>query len=469
MSALSSLNTARQAMAAQQRALDVTAQNVANLNTEGYSRQRVELASVGGSTVPAIFSTSTEVSGGVSADTVSRVRDAFLENRALGEHASSARLTVESDALTQIEASFREPGETGLQAVTDTMWSSFEDVSGADSDQASPSAVLENIATVASSLNTTSAALDRQWTQTREDLSATVDSANATAAQVAALNKQIAQATRAGLSTNELADTRDALVLSLAESIGATTSVGSDGMVNVLVGGSSLVSGSTTTKLALVGETSLAEFSATGSAGLSVQTTPGGTKVTVGGTAGGQLTVLSSTIPTYQTALDGIAGKIAAALNDGNTGGYLSDGTAGTALVGASDGGATITAANFRLLSSDPKTLAVSSVAGVASSDSSNAQLMAKLGESTGVSGDYRTLVTQLGVASSVSAQSLTIQTTITSNVDTARESVSGVSIDEEMTQMLAFQHGYQAAARMITAMDEVLDKLINGTGRVGL
>jgi len=467
VSALSSLNTARQAMAAQQRALDVTAQNVANLNTEGYSRQRVDLQSVSSNAVPAFFSTSTEIGGGVSADTVTRVRDAFMENRALGEHASSARLTVENDAYTQIEASFREPGETGLQAITDTMWHSFEDVTG--SDDAARSTVLQNISTVASSLNATSTALDEQWTQTREDLAATLTQANATADQIGSLNKQIQQATQAGLSANELADKRDGLVLALADSIGATSSVGSDGMVNVLVGGSSLVSGATATKLKLVGEASLDEFSAPGSQGLAVQTDPGGTKVAVGGASGGRLTVLTSTIPTYQAKLDGIATQIADALNGGNTSGYLSDGSPGSALLGASDGSATISARNISLLSSSPTVLAVSSMAGVASTDTSNAKAMAKLGVSSGVSADYRTLVTQLGVASAVSAQSLQIQTTITGNIDTARESVSGVSIDEEMTQMLTFQHGYQAAARMVTAMDEVLDKLINGTGRVGL
>ena len=467
MSALSSLNTARQALAAQQRALDVIGQNVANVNTEGYSRQRVDLQSVGSNTVPAFFATSTEVGGGVSADSVTRIRDAFMENRALGEHASSARLTVENDAFTQIEASFREPGETGLQAITDKMWHSFEDVTGAD--DAARSTVLQNISTVASSLNATSVALDEQWTQTREDLAATLIQANATADQIGSLNKQIQQATQAGLSANELADKRDGLVLSLADSIGATSSVGSDGMVNVLVGGSSLVSGSTTTKLQLVGAESLDEFSAPGSKGLAVQTDPGGTKVAVGGASGGRLTVLTGTIPTYQAKLDGIAGQIADALNGGNANGYLSDGANGSALLGTSDGSATITARNISLLSSDPKVLAVSSVGGAASADTSNAKLMAKLGDSSGVTADYRTLVTQLGVASSVSAQSLQIQTTITGNIDTARESVSGVSIDEEMTQMLTFQHGYQAAARMVTAMDEVLDKLINGTGRVGL
>ena len=470
MSALSSLNAATSALMAQQRALDITGQNVANVNTDGYSRQRVDLQSIGASTVPAVFSKSSDVSGGVSADSVTRIRDAFMENRALAEHSASAQLTVQSDAYTQIEASFREPGDTGLQSVMDTMWSGFEDVTG--NDEAARSTALQNVATVASSLNTTSAALDQQWSQTREDLSATLGQVNATAGQIAALNKQIQSATQAGGasngSTNALADKRDALVLSLAESIGATTSVGADGMVDVTVGGSTLVSGSNSTKVTLVGESSLRDLMGASPATLAVRTDPGGTKLTVGGTSGGQLAVLTDVVPTYTRSLDAIAVQVAGALNNGNTGGYLSDGSAGAALLGAAGGGA-MTAASISLLTTDPAKLAVSSVAGVASSDTSNAQAMAQLGASSGADSAYRTLVTQLGVDSAVSTQSLTIQTTITGNVDSARGSVSGVSIDEEMTNMLAFQHGYQAAARMITAMDEVLDKLINSTGRVGL
>jgi flagellar hook-associated protein 1 FlgK len=463
VSALSSLNAANSALMAQQRALDITGQNVANVNTDGYSRQRVDLQSIGASTVPALFSTSSDVGGGVSGNSVTRIRDAFMENRALAEHATSAQLTVQADAHTQIEASFREPGDNGLQAVMDTMWSSFEDVTSTD--EAARSTVLENIATVANSLNTTSAALDQQWTQTREDLSAALGQANATAAQIADLNSQIQAATQGGGSANELSDKRDALVLSLATSIGATASTRSDGMVDVLVGGSTLVSGARAISLALDGAASLGDLSD----GLAVKTVPGGTRVAAGGTAGGQLAVLSDIIPTYQKSLDDIAVRVADVLNSGNQGGYRADGSAGAALLGSSDPTKGITAGTITLLTSTPADVAASAVAGVASTDTSNAQLMARLGDTSGVDASYRTLVTQLGVASSVATQSLSIQSTITSNVDAARQSVSGVSIDEEMTQMLAFQHGYEAAARMITAMDEVLDKLINSTGRVGL
>ena len=97
VSTFGSLNAATTALWAQRRALDVTGQNIANVNTEGYSRQRVDLQAMGGSVVPAFFSTSNGIGGGVSADDVTRIRDAFLEGRGHTEHANSARLTVEND------------------------------------------------------------------------------------------------------------------------------------------------------------------------------------------------------------------------------------------------------------------------------------------------------------------------------------------------------------------------------------
>ena len=87
----------------------------------------------------------------------------------------------------------------------------------------------------------------------------------------------------------------------------------------------------------------------------------------------------------------------------------------------------------------------------------------------TGVAVAYRQLIVDLGVEASVATSNLKTQTVVAAQVDASRESVSGVNLDEEMTNMLRFQHAYSAAARMITAIDETLDVLINRTGRVGL
>lgn len=134
MSTFSGLNTANTALWAQRRALDVTGQNISNVNTEGYSRQRVDLKAIGGSAVPAFYSVGSGIGGGVNADDVTRIRDAFLEGRGHTEHANSARLTAETGAYELVEQAFREPGTTGLQNLMADMWRGWQDVANKPED-----------------------------------------------------------------------------------------------------------------------------------------------------------------------------------------------------------------------------------------------------------------------------------------------------------------------------------------------
>ncbi|MGY1854857.1 flagellar hook-associated protein FlgK [Modestobacter sp. SYSU DS0290] len=464
------LNTATTALWAQQRGLDVTGQNIANVNTEGYSRQRAELQSVGGNPVPAVWSVSTGVGGGVNADTVIRIRDAFLEARAQAESGKTASMTVHDTTLAQIEQAFREPGETGIQAKLTDVFKAWGDLANNPTEDGARTAVLQKTATLVAEFHTTDAALEKAWVQTRDALDVLADDVNTTITQVAELNSAIKKATQAGLPSNELADKRDALVLKLSQWIGATSSMGDSGAVNVAVGGATLISGASATGVRVVGTNDPLEA---GTTPPRLVADPGGTTLNPGGTVGGQLAALRETIPGYRLQLDGLAQRLAGEFNaqhalgrdkDGNPGGALFDGGAG-----APTG---ITARTLRLAISDTDQLAAAdaSTGATPSTDNTNALVIAKLqGAADGTAAAYRQLIVKLGVEASVATGNLKTQTVITSQVDASRESVSGVNLDEEMTNMLRFQHAYSAAARMITAIDETLDVLINRTGRVGL
>jgi flagellar hook-associated protein 1 FlgK len=117
---------------------------------------------------------------------------------------------------------------------------------------------------------------------------------------------------------------------------------------------------------------------------------------------------------------------------------------------------------------SDPKALAAAG-AGKPALDGSNALALADVSNaSNGPDNTYRTLIISLGVETQTVNRRVDIQNDITKQIDAARDSSAGVSIDEEMANMIAFQHTYGAASRVITAIDEMLDRLINGTGLVG-
>jgi flagellar hook-associated protein FlgK len=464
VSTFSGLNAATTALWANRRGLDVTGQNIANVNTDGYSRQRVDFAAVGGSTVPAFFSTSPGIGQGVSADDVMRIRDAFLEGRGHTEHANNAQLIAETDAYELIEQALREPGTTGIQKMLSEVWSGWQDVANNPADTAARGQVLKRMETLAGGLHFSHEQLGGQWTQTRENLSVLVDDVNAAAGNIATLNVAIQRARQNDLPANELADQRDVLVMKLADQIGATVRHGKDGLLDVSVGGMSLVSGGSATTFKLEGAI---DADGTGTDPLRITTDVGDFSVRVGGTAGGQLNALNTIIPGYRGQLDTIAANLATEMNAAHGEGYDANGAAGKPLFGTSDG-TPITAATIKVMISSTDEIAASLVPGAKNYDRGNADKIAQLATGAGVDAEYRTMIVELGVQSAVSQRNLDIQASITTTVDAARESVAGVNLDEELTNMLSYQQAYAAAGRMITAIDEALDVLINRTGLVG-
>ncbi|NEK57842.1 flagellar hook-associated protein FlgK [Geodermatophilus sabuli] len=473
MSTFGSLNTATTALWAQRRGLDVTGQNIANVNTEGYSRQRAELRAMGGTGVAAFYSVSPATSGGVKVEDVIRIRDSFLEGRGHLELGNHARLTAETEALGLVEQAFREPGDTGIQSLLSDMWSGWGDVANAPKDEAARSQVLQRTSTLVAGINTADAALVAQWGQNRDNIEVLVSDVNSSSRSIAELNHAIARASLTGMPVNELTDRRDVLVMKLAGQVGATARPGADGAVDVVVGGISLVSGSTATALEVQGTLAADDLRNPGFADRPrIVTTPGGVTIPAGGQAGGQLTALNSVVPEYRARLDQLAQDLASALNTAHRKGFDRNGDPGTDLLGAKGGATTITAANLRLEITDPLKVAASSVgptAGVPALDSGNADALSELRlRPSGPDADYRRMIVDLGVQGAVSKRNLDIQSVVLTQVDAARESVSGVNLDEEMSNMLQFQHAYSAAARMVTAIDEALDVLINRTGVVG-
>jgi flagellar hook-associated protein 1 FlgK len=475
VSTFSGLNTANSALWAAQRSMEVTGQNVANANTEGYSRQRVELQSVASSALPAIWSTSRQVGQGVNSDQVTRIRDAFLEAQAQSSHAAAASLTVQDAALTQVQQAFREPGSTGIQAQLSSFWAGFGDIANNPTDAGARAQLLQRAQTVVAGVKSANGALDQQWNQTHDSLQTLISDVNATASSIAGLNQSIKASTQAGLPVNELSDKRDQLVMHLSEQIGASTVDLGDGTLNVVVGGTTIVAGNSALGLELVGPS---DSRSTATTPMVVRTKPGGTPLRVGGTADGDITAMTSIIPGYQKQLDGIAQQLATQVNTAHKAGYDQDGQGGGKFFTDGSGGDTaVTAANLTVALTSTRqiagaTLAPASAGGtvqpdgswsVVSSDNKMADTLFQqrlLG--TGADANYNAMIVGLGVQATTTSTKLAAQGVTSTNVDASREAVSGVNLDEEMTNMLQFQHGYQAAAKLVTTIDDMLDSIIN-------
>jgi flagellar hook-associated protein 1 FlgK len=453
MSGFSSLNVGAQALFAAQRALDVTGQNVSNANTEGYSRQRVQQSARGAAAMPVMFARSDAAAGGVDILGTQRIRDGFLESRAHQEHATYAGLGALSGTYADIEATFGEPSKTGLQSQLSSFWNAWSTVANDPGGSGPRSLLLEQADTLADTVNAFSTQLTQQWSASREQVASTVADVNSMTAEVARLNAAVRSATLNGGAPNELADQRDLLVTRIAEATGATATPDEGGVVNLTLGGRTLVNGIHSQQLQAVGPTS---YPATiGTVGVSWLV--GDQPATIdSGALSGLLTAVNTTIPGTMSDLDSVAASLADAVNGQQAKGFDRNGRAGGAIFGGT------TAATLRAVLTDPAGVAASAKAPPAL-DGGNALSMGQLATSaTGPDTLFRDMTVRLGVQAQSIQRRTEAQSAVTDRVDSARDSVSAVSIDEEMTNLVAFQHAYSAAAKYVSAIDSTLDTLIN-------
>jgi flagellar hook-associated protein 1 len=456
------------ALWAQRRALETAGQNMANAATEGYTRQQVDLRAAGGSPVPAMWSRTDGVGEGVSVDGVNRVTDQFLTARATQEQGTLSRLQAKQMMVGNAERVFGEPSDTGLQAQLADLWSGFDDVANHPDDLAARNQLLQRANTLATSVNQAATGLSKIWQSTREQLDTVVADVNTTAKNLAELNRTIKTGVQSGLTVNELMDQRDRLVTHLADLVGATSRVGDDGSIDVMVGGTALVRGSDAQALAVTGPAQL--------------TSPAGAVAVVwakdkyaadltGGQAAGMLDGLNlsspSSIPSYMKRLDTVATTLRDKVNTAQANGWDLNGAKGAPFftgTSAKDLAVGLTdAAQIAASGTAPDPVTGPSL------DGSNAAAMAELADDTGGADHvYRSFIVELGVDVQSTNRRTDIQAGVFNQVDNARRSVSEVNTDEEAAHMMAFQHAYEGAARYLTAVDQMLDTLINRTGLVG-
>lgn len=459
------IGSALSALQAERKALEVTGQNIANASTAGYTRQRAVFTAVGGSVIPAMYSKSDGVGAGVDLTEVQRLQDAFLEQRANTENGTLSNLTSTQGTLSDIENSFGEPGDNGLQALLSSYWNGWDDVANNPGDSSARTALIGTAQSLATGLNVASGSLSSQWTSSLSSVQSIVNNVNSTATNIAALNKAIVAATSAGNQPNDLMDQRDLLIRQLSSQIGATTRVNADGSTDVLIGGSALVSGSLSRQLAIGGATALDQATANP---VSLSWSDTGQVVNAAsGQVGGLLTALNTTIPSYATQLDAVAAQLVTSVNAQQAAGYDLTGAAG----GPFFDPAKTTAASISVVLTDPKGVAASSQAPtldasgnpVVSLDGGNAQKFANF-SGTGADATYRQMIVKLGSESQTAQQKVTTQQSVVQQIQTSRDSASGVDLDEEQTNLITYQQAYNAAAQFLSVLDGVLDTLINHT-----
>lgn len=455
-----SFNTALTALRYQRVALDVAGSNVANVSTEGYARRRVEAESVGAAAQPAMWARSDEQPGGVRVLGLQRMTDELLEARARFEHGNQGYLDVRRSVLERLESGVGEPGDSGVSAALDAFRTSWHDLANDPGNETARAQVLSRAGSLADALRVQARNVATEAGQQRSTLQTLVGEVNQVASDLAAANRSIASAELTGTDASSLLDARDRLALRLADLTGATATQRTDGGYDVSVGGVALVTGQDAGRLEIATGVA-ADGSADGNP-VTFRVVTGATTTAVvsplRGEVGGTADLLDVTLPGYAAGLDAVATQLADQFNAQHTAGYDRAGNPGTPLFSYTAGAA---ATSIAVAFDDPALVAAAGVPG-ATLDASNAEAMAG---ATTAGEAYQRLVNGLGSEVASSRRLAGNQAALTRQVDASREQLSGVNLDEEMVAMVQAQRAYEAAARLMSTVDSVLDTLINRTG----
>ncbi len=451
------VETALRGILAQQEALDVTGHNIANANTAGYTRETVDLQPFYPFPAYGIDNpvAGGQLGGGVDAGTISRLRDQYLDVQYRTQNYKSGHDQALTDGLQQVDQTLAEPSDNGLSTLFSQFNAAWQDVANDPQSIAARQALIQKGKALADGIDSLNSQLTTFQSQNETYEDQTVSDLNSYTQQISALNLQIKNAQAVGLTPNDLLDQRDTLIDKVQNLVNATPSPQTDGTVFLSVGGVALIDSAGQHDVALDSTRTQLQWA----------TSPTGTAAVTTGKLGGLIDYAAS-LTSYQTSLQGVATKLIADVNGGQAAGADLYGNAGTAFFDTGSSGQLIGVTATML--ADPKLVAAAAGGPPPGGpgDGSNAISISNL---TGASDLYQTLVTRIGSDAQAAQRSSDASSALLQSIQNRRLSVSGVSLDEEMSNLLQYQRGYQASARALTAMDDMVNLLITRTGRSGL
>ncbi|WP_075619440.1 flagellar hook-associated protein FlgK [Paenisporosarcina indica] len=407
-----------------QASIATTGHNIANANTKGYSRQQVNTSASPSLNIWANGNVNpSQLGTGVSLDSITRVRDQFLDGQFRNQNGTLGEWSVSQETLDRLESIINEPSKTGLQSAMDQISSAWQDLEN-DPNSASAKAVLQERA---QEFVSTAQAMYSSMTNLKTDLTqqttAKIDEVNGYLEQIAALNQSIK---RNGANSNDLLDKRDVLVEELSKIVSIKVEQQKDGTNNITLSsnGASLVSG--------INHTDIADQSAG----------TDGNKLFGGELAG--ITKSLETVTDYQRELTTTVEMFAGAN-------------------GMSQDDATTTTEN--LFTKDAATFTIAGLSVNTTADKYTAPVNMEE-DSKNAKKSFQTLVAGLGAKSQSATNFVANFEAALLATDSRRQSVTGVSLDEEMANLIKYQHSYSAAARMISTTDQMLDTIINRMAR---
>ena len=444
------LSIAVSGLLAEQGALDVTTNNVANANTPGYSRQRPVL--VEGNPVsegPLLFGS------GVVLDSVQNVRDPILELRLNQETQQYSQLDTMVSAMQQIEVMFNgSSGDLGSQITN--FFSSLQQLSTDPANMSARQGVLTAAENLATAFRTTVNNLQSQRSNLDLSVGQTVDQINVISGQIATLNQQISGIEILHQDAGTFVDQRTQLIRQLSELVDVSV-VKSDNTLTITTStGDALVAGNKSFALTTEADSSGEQHVFAQGADITAKL--------AGGSLAGILAVRDQTIPSLRSDLDTLAAGLATALNAAHHQGTDLAGLAGGDLFSPPPAGGVDAAAGLSVLITDPSKIAASSD-GNPGSNGNLTRLLAVQKQAVAAGQNptdfYAGLVFRVGSDVANASAERDASDLILRQLQDQRSAISGVSMDEEAANLIRYERAYQAAARVITAVNDMTDTAI--------
>lgn len=449
------------ALSVSQQALEIISHNIANINTPGHSKQEAVIKTTDPQYLPTLNRSinSGQVGTGVEIEQVRRLRDQYADTQLRNELPNLGKLQYSIDILQQTGIIFSEPGTSGLSSVMNDYWNSWKDLEASPEDSARRQSLIDKTKT----LTTFFKSIYSRLTQLRSDINTEIknkiDEINNYASQIKELNKTIKDANIVGDVPNDLMDRRDLLIDKLSQIVNVNVKDSRFGQIDIFVGSKALVRG---------GEFYSVEASLDSTTKYyDILWADDGTEVNL---QNGEIFALKNFRDDYIASIidkmNNFVSTLIGSTNAAHSSGFGLDGiSTGNDFFTGSD--MTDIAIN-PALDDDINLIAAASSSGQ-SGDNSNIQNISALRESLLLEGGtlnfdnyYNGMIIQLGVDGQQCSRELENTELLIDKINLRKDSVSGVSLDEEMVNMVKFQHAYNAAAKIISTMDELFDTIIN-------
>ncbi|BDI28299.1 flagellar hook-associated protein 1 [Capsulimonas corticalis] len=439
-------------LAAAQIGQDVTGHNIANAGTTGYSVQTANLQTTDPYSPPPVSGGGHVgmIGTGVIAQSITRASDEFLNVQVRDNTSQQTMQQSQYDTLHQVEGAFGEPSDTGIDNSVNSFFQSFTNLESNPEDSGVRATILQKASAMTQVIQQTQASLTVINDQIANKQTADLTGLNSYGTQIAALNVTIRQATSQHLDANDLLDQRDVLIDKVSKLANINVVNRTDGTVNVTIGSTSLVNG-----------VDAYTVSMTGTNGLTAR----------GDLTGGELAGLNNSqnlVTGYQANLDTLASTMITAVNTVHQSGAGLDGTTNMPFFTGTD--ASTIAVNTTLIANPQKLAAAALPTPPATTpppgDSQNATLLAGIQNQAliagkTVSGFYEERIADLGARTDAAKTAAASSASSLSQLSQQKASVTGVSTDSEMINMLKFQRGYEAAAKVVKTMDDMVGTLI--------